>query len=124
MKKNTITKCRTVTAVKAEDFDREFDRVSKELGSAELRWDTAPMCVHFITTETEYIPETLREEYELRGEKFYCKDCPFMEKPTDGRKRSGGCKYDIQPNAADYTPACEEFYHKHAAGEIKQKRGN
>lgn len=118
MKIITKQKCRTVQTKNAAEFDEEFNRVSEELpAGAELVWDGA-MCVHFIYKEVQQIPESAKEEFEQRGIKYFCKDCPHFCKSKDGRKRSSGCDLDVT-NAVDYTPACEILYQGLAAG----KRG-
>ena len=122
MKIVTRFKTKTVTATNAEDFDKKFNDASLSIGTdVELRWDTAPMTVHFIYKETEHIPETIAEEFELRGEKYYCKNCPYFDRSADGRRKSGGCKYAEPGSVVDYTPACEVFYRRLAKGEIKAR---
>ena len=60
--------------------------------------------------ETTKKPETLREEYELRGEVYTCADCPHRQPITDGRKRSKWyCTR--RPRGTDLdASACNHFY--------------
>ena len=119
----TKTKLRekTVSAKSAEEFDRLFEKQSELIGDDyELQWDSMPLTVHFIYKETVRIPETVADEYEMRGERYYCKDCPYFGKHADGRRRNGGCKYS-EHEVVDYTPACELFYKRYAKGEIDKE---
>ena len=90
MKTNVRTRMKTIQAKTAEEFDRLFNEANDELKDVELRWDTAPMCVHLIYKEEILEPETLAEEFELRGEHYYCKDCPFFKRGKDKRCKSVG----------------------------------
>lgn len=120
MKEITRNKARTVRADNAEEFDRLFNKASAELpSSAELVWDPSPMCVHFIYTDTEKIPETVKDEYELKGITYCCRNCPYLEKDEDRRKRRHACKYAVYGEVFEDEPACERFYRELNAGLLK-----
>ena len=58
---------------------------------------------------TKAIPETTKDEYELKGMKFHCIECPFYQRPTDGRVRYTHCGFSNSLcRADDY--ACDQFY--------------
>jgi hypothetical protein len=119
MKVITRKRVRTVQADDADEFDRKFNAVSDELTEdAKLQWDTAPMCVHFIYEEQEKVPETVADEFELQGIKYYCKDCPNMIKGKSKRERSHGCKYAEYGTVKDFTPACEWLYKMIVQGKV------
>ena len=64
------------------------------------------------------IPETLRDEYELRGEGYTCGDCPFKVPVTDGRARHRWtCKRMPQGTDVDIR-ACNWFYTMLEKGEV------
>lgn len=110
---------RTVQANDPDEFDKMFNEASDELAeNVKLQWDTAPMCVHFIYEEPVKIPETVADEFELQGIKYYCKDCPNFQKGKNKRCRSQGCKYAEYGTVADFTPACEWFYKQVLQGKI------
>ena len=110
----------TVQATSAEEFDRKFNEASEQLSeNAELKWDTAPMTVHFIYEDVEKIPETVTEEFELQGIHYYCKDCPHLQKGRDKRCKSHGCEYAEYGTVQDFSPACEFFYKQVLQGKIK-----
>lgn len=60
--------------------------------------------------EVTHTAETLREEYEMRGEGRTCRDCDHRQPQTDGRKRCGW--YCLRrPRGTDLdAPACNHFY--------------
>lgn len=119
MKQIRRKKILTVQASSAEEFDRKFNEASNELsGTAELKWDSAPMCVHFIYEEVEEEPETVAEEFKLQGIQYFCKDCPHLQKGKDKRYKSHGCEYAEYGMVKDYTPACEFFYKQVLQGKI------
>ena len=60
--------------------------------------------------EETKVPESLREEYELRGECYTCEDCDKRLPSMDGRTR---CEWYClrRPRGTDLTaPACNNFY--------------
>lgn len=60
--------------------------------------------------DTEEIPETIQEEYLLRGECYTCADCPHKEPVTDGRRRyKYTCKRKV-PGTNPEDQACKWFY--------------
>lgn len=122
MKQVTRYESKTIKASNAAEFDRLFAEASKSIDAdVELRWDYEPMCVHFVYKYIEQVPETVAEEYELQGIKYYCTDCPYLQKGHDGRYKSKGCKYSKYGAVKDYTPACELFYKELMTGKIKVK---
>lgn len=120
MKKVPTRKVKTIQASTASEFDAEFNDFCENVTSdVELQWDPAPMCVHLVYTEEKMVPETLEEEFELRGEKYYCKDCPFFERGKNKRCKSVGCKYSPYGTAAEFNRACEYFFKQLVNGKIE-----
>ena len=114
-------KCRTVSAKTPAAFDEEFNEATLELGTdIELKWEQAPNTVHIIYTEREQVPETLSETLALRGERYFCKDCPYSEKGENGRCGIQGCKKGV-PDVVDYTPACDIFLKDLIQGRVKRR---
>lgn len=119
MQKVIARKVKTIQASTPAEFDREFNKFSESVnGEMDLKWDPSPMCVHLLYTEEKLVPETLAEEFELRGEKYYCKDCPFFKRGKNKRCKSIGCKYSPYGTAAEFNPACEYFFKQLVNGKI------
>ena len=109
----------TVQANTAAAFDEEFARVSAEMPEdAELKWDNAPMCVHFISSYREQVPESAKDVMHLRGEYHKCKECPLYEPPEDGRHHEGRCPLGLFGGIVHREhEMCEEQYKRLLEGE-------
>ncbi len=118
MRTEVIKKCVTVQASDPGHFDRAFNIAAEEHPDAELKWHEG-LCVSFIYEERNQTAETVAEEFELQGIKYYCKDCPNMMKGANKRERSHGCKYAEFGTVKDFTPACEYFYRMVMQGKLK-----
>ena len=119
MKTEIRTKMKTIQASTAEEFDKLFNKANEELTDVELRWDSSPMCVHLLYKEKKLVPETLAEEFELRGERYHCINCPYFKRGKDKRCRAVGCKYSPYGTVAEYNAACEYFYKQLINGKIE-----
>ena len=120
MKEITKFKSRSVKATSCEEFDRKFNEASDELSEdVELVWDASPMCVHFVYKQKELIPETIADEFELKGIRYYCKDCPNMLRGKNKREKSHGCKYAEFGTVTDFTPACDYFLRELKTGRLE-----
>lgn len=116
----TKRKVRTIHASTADEFDFLFNEACDEIdGEVEMKWDTTPMCVHLLYKEQVQIPDTLEDEFKLRDEHYYCKDCPFFHRGKNKRCKSVGCKYSPYGTAAEFNPACEYFYKQLINGKIE-----
>ena len=121
MRKEVERKMKTIQASSSAEFDAKYNEASKELSIVEEEWEhwsNGVMCVHLIYTKEKLVPESLEEEFKLRGEHYYCKDCPFFKKGKNKRCKSVGCKYSPYGTAADFNPACEYFYKQLINGKI------
>ena len=54
------------------------------------------------------IPEDAKDEFELRGEKHFCSECPYFELPKDRRVKYVRCGKDHATTAT--LEACVIFY--------------
>ena len=122
MKVITRKRIRTVQAKSAAEFDDMFNKISDEMTTtAELKWD-GELCVHFIYDEETKIAETVKDEYELRGETYTCSECPYFEKSEDRRVKYHGCRYAKYGSVQAGESACEIFYRELMNGNIKGVR--
>lgn len=62
-------------------------------------------------------PENIQEEYELRGEVYYCCDCPYLERVDDRRVKKLSCM--LSPFTRLDSRACLKFYQDLAKGVIE-----
>lgn len=70
--------------------------------------DGLGLCASIRYFVSEQIPESIRDEYELRGEKHYCCECPYFVLPEDRRIRRVLCERKNRTDAS--SGACDIFY--------------
>ena len=123
MKTITKKRSRSFKASTPQEFDKYYADICDELADEGISSDKPEKdgtMYHIYYSYTVQVAENAREEYELRGLKYYCKDCPWFGKSADKRRSSTGCTKGVQ-NAVDYTCACEMFYTMLANGTIKPR---
>lgn len=113
------TAVKVVAANNPEEFESKLNRVLEELAGCkqELVFNlNAGYCAYITFTKTAQIPETVEDEYEIAGIRFYCSDCPNYVRPFDGRIKYTDCKNGVKCKAGD--SACEWLYQKVKSGHI------
>ena len=115
MKRNSITQVRAISGNTPEETALLFNEVMMELADLRPTYerDGNLFWVFFKVDVTE--TETLAEDYEVRGEGAYCKDCPHCHRDVnrfgeyDGRKKKATCTLKGERCWID-SRACDEFY--------------
>ena len=107
---------RIITAESAQEFQDRMNALMDELAkdravsNVEFTFNLAAgHCAYFNFDRYVRIPENIQDEFELRGLRYYCMDCPVYEPSTDRRVKWTRClKADrrITPDSC----ACDEFY--------------
>lgn len=75
--------------------------------------------------ESERIPETLAEEYELQGVELTCEDCPYFcpaikaDGTRDLRAKWGGCHLAEYGKTDKRSRACEKLFQRLSDGRVK-----
>ena len=75
--------------------------------------------------ESERVPETLEEEYELQGVKLTCEDCPYFcpaikaDGTRDLRAKWGGCHLAEYGSTDKRSRACEKLFQRLSDGRVK-----
>lgn len=117
MRKETKTRHITIQARTPEEFDERINAILEDpnlVGHVlTYRGDGFTACIEY-TTEEKFF-ENVKEEFEARGDVYYCDECPFIEEPEDRRRRTT-CATG-SPNR--YGKACLYLYEKIAKGEVK-----
>ena len=76
-------------------------------------------------TETETVPESLAEEYEMQGVQLTCEDCPYFcpaikaDGTRDLRAKWGGCHLAEYGRASKDARACEMLFQRLNDGRVK-----
>ncbi|MBR0302666.1 MAG: hypothetical protein IJQ80_02340 [Clostridia bacterium] len=122
MRKETATRHITIREDRPEAFDERINAVLSipNLTSHRLTYLTGGLCAAIEYTTEITIFENIKEEYEARGEVYYCDECPFLEPVTDHRRRTRDC---ICGHPTTKGVACLYFYEKLAKGELEPKGG-
>lgn len=75
--------------------------------------------------ECEQIPESLAEEYEAKGVRLTCQDCPFFvpmykaDGTEDRRAKWGGCPFAEFKQTSKDSRACDELFQMINDGRVK-----
>ncbi len=109
------TKHKTIVADNGFDFDLRLNSFTESLDEKRIEYEvkTNPLAgfIAFVTyTETKTIPENIKDEHELVGDKFYCGSCPMLTQSTDGRFKNLRCKRNGHLRGIDTSPCCNAFY--------------
>lgn len=126
MRKEIERKIKTIQASSDAEFDRKYNKASKDLNIVDEvweHWQNGPMCVHLFYNEEKLIPETLTEEFAQRGEHYLCQNCPYFERGKNKRCKSVGCKYSPYGTAAEFNPACDYFLRQVLNGIVEPVEG-
>lgn len=93
----------------ATEFEVTMNDALEEIEEPTITFDrNRPFLAYIVYTETVEIPTTVRDAYELRGERHVCRECPYYHKQTDRRKRYSIC--DLGESITAEHPACDMFY--------------
>lgn len=109
MKEKRKRKFRVIHKPDAETFEEALNVAMDELSDAVVTFDqNLPFLAYVQYTEYQYMPESVRDVYELRGEKHVCAECQYFVAPTDKRVKKVFCQLGEYTRAS--SDACEIFY--------------
>lgn len=118
MRTVTTKKLKCISEATANSFEDKVNAVLSSVNDPEIKIDgNRPFTAYIFYEEEKVIPETVKDEFELRGELYTCNDCPYYEPSTDGRIKYTACRYSTFRVGAN-TSACELFYKRLAKGEL------
>lgn len=123
MLSRTTQKYKVISTNDAFEFETRLNSFLKSLDEKGIEYEvqtnpTAGLLAFIIYRESIVIPEGLKEEYELAGERHYCIECPFYVRPTDGRVKNTRCGLSGKLTRRDDS-CCDDFYKKMEKGEIE-----
>ena len=109
---------KTIISLFPDEFDRKINSIIQDpiVKSYRLtyRGNDLTACIEYTTEETTF--ENIKEEYEARGEVYYCDECPYLKPIEDHRHRYHECRCGT---TSPSRRACLLFYQELAKGEIK-----
>lgn len=112
-----------ISGISAEDFESKLNKELSELNASGTKYDMqlSPQTgfVAYIVYEQETkVAESIKDEFELAGEKHICLECPHYILPTDGRVKYTRCMKVGGITHKD-RDCCENFYEWLFNGEIE-----
>jgi hypothetical protein len=105
---------KTIKTSSAEEFDILMNSIYKTAvrGGKEPEvhyFEGMGFCASVKYFVAKDIPETLAEEYELRGQGEVCDACPYFTPPKDKRFKTSLCQRTNRKTCYD-SSACDIFY--------------
>ena len=124
MKYKTGKRVKVVTASTGPEFETCLNEALSEIAGGRRTYDIVyntnvpGHCAYITYDHTEEIPETPKEELELRGERYYCRECPHFVPSMDGRTTRTMCPF-LGERVTSRSDCCEWFYRALIKGEVK-----
>ena len=118
----------TVHEDSAPLFDEKLNEKVRELNAFRPKVKISkriPYYAQIIYTQREMIPETLADEYELKGISFVCAQCPYFspvlkdDGEQDKRCKWGNCEHAEFGRTYKTSPACDKLYDLIREGDVK-----
>lgn len=118
------TRVKVIEASSGFDFESRLNSTLLDFDEKGVSYDLqldlkAGFKAYIIYETTQAIPETLADRHELESDIHYCSECPYYERPYDGRVKYTKCWMAGERTFAEKR-ACDIFYKNAEAGLIKQ----
>lgn len=112
-----------ITGNTAFEFQEELNKALADIAGKgykhELQFNMSyGLCAYIVYDEYYEVAETISDEYELRGERHHCYECPMYLPSEDKRVKYTTCGNGVKRCAAsDY--ACDWLYEQIEKGGIR-----
>ena len=116
MKAQSIQQFAIVQSDSAPAFEGELNARIRELSTKNPKVSFAGLTAYISYFETVSIPESVADEYELKGACFHCEDCPEFQAilkedgTEDNRLKYGECQYAEMGRTRKDRAACDMLY--------------
>ena len=116
MKAQSIQQFAIVQSDSAAAFEEELNARLMDLSEKNPKVSFAGLTAYISYFETVCIPESIADEYELRGACFHCEDCPEFQAALkadgteDTRLKYGECQYAEMRRTRRDAKACDMLY--------------
>lgn len=107
---------KTIKTETPSEFDRQINEILANENEPDISvHSVVPFLAYCTWSYYEYIPETIEDEYELKGVVFYCGDCPYLDN-TSGlwNQKIFPCKRLGRKTLVD-SRACTWYYEQYDA---------
>ena len=125
MRRESYQQFAIVAADSAQSLTEQLNAKLMELKSKHPTVTFEGLIARIQYTETVSEAEDIEDEYELRGVRLTCQDCPFYEPilkangELDGRVKYGNCPYTEYGRAYRDSRACSTLFQKLNNGEVR-----
>lgn len=122
MKTSTYKQIKVITANSGQDFEQQFNDTMKEHAkeSPEVVFQK-PFIAYITWTASRDVPENVTDEFHLKGIRYKCSECPYLEVGNDKRRKTWPCRYAEYGESCFDTECCELFYKRLMQGSITPK---
>jgi len=112
MRYKTVYTQKTIRATSPQEYDRLMNELLEQALEAQIvdRLSDKEFCSIVRFRETVDIPETLEEEYRLKGYRDTCSMCREFMPSTDGRTKYVHCPHDQECRAWPDRGCCEYYW--------------
>ena len=123
MRYTNLKQTKIITGNTAMDFQEKLnaalEEVARQSARYELTFNTSMgFCAYVVYEVSREYAETVADEYELRGVKYCCNDCPMFRPSEDKRVKYTTCSHGFPRRGAN-DDACDWFYEELEKGGIK-----
>lgn len=125
MKRESFTQYSIVTADSAQALTEQLNAEIRRLRAKQPTVTFEGLIARIAYTETNEEPEDLRDEYETKGVRLTCQDCPYFEpvRKADGtedrRVKIGECPHKTLGRTFRDSMACDILFQKINNGEVR-----
>lgn len=125
MRQEKTLKRKVVSSRSPEEYERIFNETANRLAkySPDIKdvFDNGNFSTVFTYEIVKEIPENTKERFELEGQTFLCRNCPYLKQGEDRRRKQWECPYSFTGYARSDQEACNVFYTDFVQGKIKPK---
>lgn len=112
-----------VSGISASDFQENLNKTLQRFDTQGIKYDMqlspqTGFVAYIVYENVMQIAETIKDEFEMRGEKHACIECPYYTRPIDGRVKYTRCRNGKGICRKD-SDCCNDFYEKLLNGEIE-----
>lgn len=111
-----------ITGSTAGEFQEKLNTALADLAAKGYRHElqfnmSMGLCAYILYEESMEIPESVADEYELKGETYRCYECPMFRPSDDRRVKYTTCGKGKR-HISHCSPCCDWFYEELERGAI------
>ena len=112
MRQKTVYTQRTIRATSPQEYDRLMNELLEQASDVTIidRLNDREFCSIVRYKETVDVPETIAEEFHIKGYRDTCSGCKEFIPSTDGRTKYVKCLHDQECRAWPERGCCEYYY--------------